>query len=172
MPFPLVSLNWYKRCGKLALKNGARRTLGSTETNGGLESDMIEIEKKMRETNKSSLRKKLEVILEVGEFFQKNGPLISAKDLGTLYKDKWLTLVGKSLRKAPKPTELMSSLSPHLSILQVNLNRTAFFVENRKQDVELLSTKIEELCNAQMNSSMRAHIEKKIGHIFNTTIAI
>lgn len=98
-----------------------------------------------------------------------NGPLVSAKELGMVYKNCRERISRKELKRCPKPTELLSILSPYLSLSKVHLQETAYFVEKR-QNLDTILNKLEDLSKLGLSKRINSHVEREIGGLFNTAL--
>ena len=150
--FPRISKEWYKRRGKLSLKNNNRKR--SVPAEGYIQKNVEDLEKKVKNEVNRSLKEKYRIILEVGKYFLSNGPIIAAKQLGTVYngiKEKITNI--KLNRTFPKPTKLLAVLLPHLSICKIKLHETTFFVEKREQ-VNPFVQQLEDLSNSRVRKEI------------------
>ena len=121
LPFKHASQKWYKNRGKLFGKNRSRnqKMQQTPAEKRSLEENVAELEAKLIEEKLSDVvRKDCVAVLEAGKYLIKNGPLVSAKDLGNLYKE-----ARKSTGKRPlRPSELVRKLMKHFNITQVHIN--------------------------------------------------
>lgn len=114
IPFPALSKSWYQRRSKLLAKNDSRKEIA--KASGSLEQNIDHLEKEVQSNSNPNMRKKCIIVLEVGKYLLKNGPIVQARELGKVYVDKKNELYGGNSTRCPKPTELLATLSPYLNI--------------------------------------------------------
>ncbi|KAJ7386266.1 hypothetical protein OS493_010670 [Desmophyllum pertusum] len=167
VPFVALSKSWYQRRSKLLVKNDSRKEI--TKTNGSLEQNIENLDKEVQSNSNPNVRKKCMLILNVGKYLLKNGPIVQARELGKVYVDKRNELYGGNSKRCPKPTESLATLSPYLNIEKIVLQNTAFFIENRNQDLNAVVRQVESLCQSVMRETMNAHLEGEMG-LFKTAL--
>ena len=165
--FPMLSREWHQRRGKLFSKNNNRNR--SVHVDGHLQNNFMDLEKKVFVESNPQRKEKYRIILAVGKYFLQNGPLVSAKELGMMYKNCRERISHKELKRCPKPTELLSILLPYLNLSKVHLQGTAYFIEKR-QNLDTVLKKLEDLSKLGLRKHINCHIEREIGGLFNKTL--
>ena len=166
--FPALSKDWYQRRGMLLIKNDSRKEKPNAE--GSLKENIENLEEMVLVESSPYMRKKITVILHVGKYLLANGPIVQAKELGNVYTDKKNEVFGEKLKRCPRPTELLVVLSPYLNVQKIHIKETAFFIENRNQNVNAVAQKLELLFKGTLRERMNAHLESEIGELFKTAL--
>ena len=133
-----------------------------------LEESVAELEAKLIEEKLSDVvRKDCASVIEAGKYLIENGPLVSAKDLGRVYKE-----ARKSSGKRPfRPSELVRKLKKHFNITQVAINGIVFILENRYPKIQKLAKSLDDSMELNKQKSVNDHIKNSIGHLFNDALA-
>jgi hypothetical protein len=102
-------------------------------------------------------------VIEAGKYLIENGPLVSAKDLGRVYKE-----AQKSSGKRPfRPSELVRKLKKHFNITQVAINGIVYILKNKYPKIQKLAKSLDD--SMELNKNDR--IKNSIGHLFNDALA-
>ena len=170
LPFKHASQKWYKNRGKLFGKNRSRnqKMQQTPAEKRSLEESVAELEAKLIEEKLSDVvRKDCVAVLEAGKYLIKNGPLVSAKDLGNLYKE-----ARKSTGKRPlRPSELVRKLKKHFNITQVHINGIVYILENKYPNIHNIATSLNSSVQLNKKKTVNDHIKYSIGHLFNDALA-
>ena len=134
LPFPQVSVEWYRRQYTLSVKNLSRESLeepyhsdegiikyvNRSRVHGTLEDNIEELKRKIETAKDNSFRAHLCSLVKVGEFIVTNGLFVKTQDTAEVY--------GERTRKAVPSAELYNIYSGHLNLLQVYIHGTAYLV--------------------------------------------
>jgi hypothetical protein len=104
------------------------------------------------------LKEKYRIILEVGKYFLKNGPIIIAKHLGTVYNTHKENILNN-----------LNLLNYWQFFYRIHLHETTFFVEKR-ENLYAVVKKLEDASRAEIKKEMNSHIKNVIGDLFNTAL--
>ena len=132
-----------------------------------LEESVAELEAKLIEEKLSDVvRKDCAAVLEAGKYLIKNGPLVSAKDLGNLYKE-----ARKSTGKRPlRPSELVRKLKKHFNITQVHINGIVYILENKYPNIHNIATSLNSSAQLNKKKTVNDQIKYSIYHLFNDAL--
>ncbi|CAB3980263.1 Hypothetical predicted protein [Paramuricea clavata] len=170
LPFKHASEKWYKNRGKLFGKNRSRnqKMQQTPVEKKSLEESVAELEAKPIEEKLSDVVKKdCASVIEAGKYLIENGPLVSAKDLGRVYKE-----ARKSSGKRPfRPSELVRKLKKHFNITQVAINGIVYILENKYPKIQKLAKSLDDSMELNKKKSVNDHIKNSIGHLFNDALA-
>ena len=126
LPFPKLSKTWYKRRGKLTSKTNSRKKC--TATFASIEVSTAVLEAKLKTNLTQQMEKQVKCVSKIARFFFKYGPIVMAKDVCRMYKDYKEKNLGEKLKKCPKPSEMLSILSSHLSISKIEIHGNVFLL--------------------------------------------
>ena len=134
LPFPQVSVEWYRRQYSLSVKNISREKLeepnrsaegiikyiNRSRVRGTLEDNIQELNKKIELAQDKTSTAHLRALVQVGEFIFTNGLFVKTQDTAAVYRE--------STRKTVPSAELYNIYSGHLNLVQIYIHGTAYLV--------------------------------------------
>ena len=130
LPFPEVSVEWYKRQNALFTKNASRQDqrpyydegviqyIDRSRVDGTIEDNIKELKQKMALTKDNHTKAHLSSLVKVGEFILSKGLFVKTHDTACIY--------GDSTRKSIPSAELYNVYSKHLNLVQVYIYNVAY----------------------------------------------
>ena len=134
LPFPNVSVEWYRRQHTLSMKNASRDILqqpccseygviqyiNRSRVDGTLQENIHALEKKVEVAKDTSNKAQLLSLVKVGQFVLTSGLLVKTQDVAMVY--------GDSTRKNRPSAELYNIFSKHLNLVQVYIHGVAYLL--------------------------------------------
>ena len=134
--FPLMKKEWFKRRGKLAIKDIPRekeniqRAQTFSENNriamefsfcaGTLTENLTNLRAKLALTSTKTKIADLTGIIKTAEFIQSNGPIIATTDAAKIfYEEKAIYLENSAIKKRIKSSEFFQKIAHFLNLKQV-----------------------------------------------------
>ena len=170
LAFAKLSKDWYQKRGKLSNKNLNRRRTHqiSDETNVRNIKKLLENEASQQS---SSQKFELQSLKESVSYFEKNGPLVLAKEMIESYRKYKNDALGTSYTLKMAPSTFVDRLTKYGSFKLVKVFSKTYVILTSSLNMDRIESLLNDIPEHERSSIVNNQIKEKIGGIFKRVLS-
>ena len=114
---------------------------------------------------------KKKVMIEVGKYILKHGPLVRKQKVGQLINDTE-ECMGKNSnsKRRQMSSEIFKKVQCHLNVVQIYIKGIAYLLEKRNYDLSDVTERLSNICKSSIKEEINNHISVNVSDLLQTAI--